>query len=160
MGGVASAFGVRSPPATPDQSVGMKSVEEVTLDFERHDSELVDFYEPQIGELEVWDDGEREEREGHEGVVVGAAEGSRCGEEEFLLGDDGGGGLVGHQAGDGEGEEGENLAILDDALAATGLSDGTSSDHHVLVARADDGEVVGVVADGARQRAPCEAKAL
>ena len=57
---------------------------------------------------------------------------------------------VGHQAGDGEGKEGEDLAAARHGEAAVRCGDGAGGGAHGGVVGADDDEVVMVVGDGAR----------
>ena len=103
---------------------------------------------------------QREEGEGEEGIGEGGAGvaggGAKGGEGIGDLG----GGTVGHEAADGQGQEGGDLALDGDGEAAAAVAQGVGGEGHVGGVGANDTEVVAVVADGGGDGAAFEAKAM
>ena len=129
---------------------------EATHSLERDELEAVDVDEPAVGDLQARDHREREERQRQERCRARPAEPrGRLVARPALL-DHLGQRRVREQPGDRQRALGEHLPAVDGDDAAAELGEGCDGrSGHVLVAHADDDEVVRVVGDARSERAAC-----
>ncbi len=122
-------------------------------------SNFADIDETLVRELELRDDGQREERERHERVIHGAGERVRGLVRAALLGIHVGHRRVRHQSGDRQRDLGEGLRAVRHDDAASDRGDAAHGRLHRGVVRAHDDDVVRIVGDGRRDRAALQAEA-
>ena len=106
------------------------------------------------------DDGQGQERELQERLFQRSAEGIGCLAQMMQRIAHAFVGLEAHQAGDGKGDLAGDDAVLDDDEAAIDLAQTIGGKRHVILADADDADIVAVMADGGGDRTLLQAEAL